>query len=49
MDKQLSKEEKDLMIQIFGKIVSIKELDEWLEWEDQQRQLELETQRSFPY
>lgn len=26
-----------------------KELDEWLEWEDQQRQLELETQRSFPY
>lgn len=49
MDKQVSKEEKDLMLQIFGKIVTLKELDDWLEWEDQQRQLELETQRSFPY
>lgn len=49
MSEQLSKEEEKLMLQIFGKIVSLKELDEWLEWEDQQRQLELETQRSFPY
>lgn len=37
MDKQISKEEKALMLQIFGEIVSLKELDEWLEWEDQQR------------
>lgn len=49
MDSSITREEKELMMQIFGEIVSQEELDDWLEWEEEQRQLELETQRSFLY
>jgi hypothetical protein len=46
---ELCKEEIDLMMQIYGKIVTREMLDEYLEWEQQQYKKELETQRSFPY
>lgn len=49
MGENLLKEEKELMLQIFGEIVSLEKLEDWLEWEEKQRQLELETQRSFLY
>jgi len=43
MDKGLLQEENDLIIQIFGEIVFLKKLEDWLEWEEEQKQLELET------
>ena len=49
MNEQISEAEKELMLQIFEEIVSLKKLEDWLEWEDEQRQLELETQQSFLY
>jgi hypothetical protein len=49
MDEELLKEEQDLMIQIFGEIVSLEKLEDWLAWEEEQRQMKLETQQSFPY
>jgi len=41
------KDEEKLMIEIFGKIVSEKELEEYLNMEDETRQQELETYRDI--
>ena len=50
MNAQLSNEEGNLMIQLFSKIVTLKELDEYMDWLDEQRELELETLRdALPY
>jgi hypothetical protein len=49
MKEGLCKEEVDLMMKIYGKIVPVETLNEYLEWEQQQYEYELETQRSFLY
>lgn len=50
MDEELLQEEKDLMLELFGEIVTRRELDEYLDWLDEQRRLEEETLRdALPY
>jgi hypothetical protein len=46
---ELSKEEKEMMLDIFGKIVTRKELETWIEEWEKDCDDERETQRSFPY
>lgn len=46
MEEKLSKEEKDLMLELIGEIVTRQELDEYIDWLEEQRKLEEETLRS---
>lgn len=46
MHEDLSQEEKDLMLELIGDIVTRKELEEYLDCLEEQRHLEEETLRS---